>query len=205
MNPKLPEDFDRGSPHSGSHRCTHFEWDNQGKLRFSHSGNILKVVWGHCRIKVLTLFLFKDVPGLPNYVKSLGTHLFQMQGTVIVFDASKGISITGKNHYYLFKHATSGNNHRLVVPLVNLTSTDNEENEELKQLALDELGEFMTPEELSNAVIGSVQSDSTIKTLVERLTKLYDPSVLQTESTQLSKLPLYWPLENVGDIPNRYL
>lgn len=127
-----------------------------------------------------------------------------MHGAVLVFDASKGISLTGKNHYHLFKHATSKNKHGLVIPLVNLTSTDDGENEELKQLALEELEEFLSPEELANVVIGSVRSDDTIRTLVERLTKHFDPNALRSESSQLSRLPLYWPLENVGDIPNKY-
>jgi len=148
--------------------------------------------------------MFIDVPGLPNYAKSLGTHLFQMDAAVLVIDASKGITLTGKNHYFLFKHASSNRKHGLVIPLVNLTSSDDSENDELKVLAVDELRDFMSSEEVSRVVVGSVHSSETLQAVVDEIVKLFNPDVIHRNSSDLAKLPLYWPLENVGDIPNRF-
>jgi len=108
-----------------------------------------------------------------------------------------------RDQYTLLKHA-SGLKGNTVLPFLNFDSSCPEsEREELQTLITEELQEFMTPAEVSNLVTGSASDLDDVNRVIDEVIGVYDFNEISEKRKISSDLPLFWPLENVGNIPNR--
>jgi len=61
----------------------------------------------------------------------------------------------------------------------------------------------MSPVALSNLVCGSCSVDDDVKSLVEKFSDIFSVDEIDERRRKFEEQPLFWPLENVGNIPNR--
>jgi len=90
-----------------------------------------------------------------------------------------------------------------ILPFLNFDFCPEEEREELTTLFIEEIQEFMTKREISNLVTGSAKDLNDVNVLVDRFVDVFDESQLSEKRKNCLDRPLFWPLENVGNIPNR--
>ena len=56
---------------------------------------------------------------------------------------------------------------------------------------------------MSNLFSGSCNFDDDVKLLVEKFSEIFSVDEITERHHKFADLPLFWPLENVGNIPNR--
>ena len=147
-----------------------FEWSRGSNFRFSHT----------------------DMPGNADYIRNSLSHFFQMDGAILVTSATKGVSQLTRDFYELFKHASSLKASDSILPFINYDCAEGER-EELKELIIEELQEFMTTKEISNLVTGSANDENDVNALVDRVTKNFSFEEL-SEKRNVPKVYFFFPI-----------
>eukprot|EP00095_Tigriopus_kingsejongensis_P004327 maker-scaffold551_size138509-snap-gene-0.19 protein:Tk04327 transcript:maker-scaffold551_size138509-snap-gene-0.19-mRNA-1 annotation:"elongation factor mitochondrial-like" len=135
-----------------------------------------------------------DLPGEPTYLKNFLSHITELDGALMLIQANEGVMATTRRHYDFLSHCQV----QSILPILNYThETDLAESQELVSM---ELKEFMDPA-LVDQMIAVNLSDSDNNALL--LQSALDQLDAITPKPRSEDQPLFWPLQNVGNIPNR--
>lgn len=132
-----------------------------------------------------------DLPGKWSYIKNFLAHIADIDVALLVVNANEGVLPDLRHQYEFVKHCKV----QKVIPILNYN--DEVDLEEAKELILLDLGEFMDATELEDLIpMNLSKSDEDAKWILQKLDSWKSPP--RTEHK-----PLFWPLQNVGSIPNR--
>ncbi|TRY70062.1 hypothetical protein TCAL_15020 [Tigriopus californicus] len=137
------------------------------------------------------LINLSDLPGHRNYIKNFLAHLADIDVALMVVNTNEGV-LPGLRHQYDFiKHCRV----QKVLPILNFS--DEADLIEAKDLMTLDLEEFMDETELSDLISMNLSKpNEDAQLLLKKLDSLKAP--IRSEDK-----PLFWPLQNVGSIPNR--
>ena len=145
-----------------------------------------------------------DLPGMQSFIKNLIAHLFQLDVVLLNISGKEGVTMDTKTHYQLAKYAGV----EYVIPIINYNQeTKDFEVKETDELLKEDLMEFISAKECDNTISctwpSAFESDELDEGSFAKAWDIFKALDAVAPPKRSPDSPLFWPLEQIGNIPGR--